>query len=83
MKSMYRGAGAHHKEISEHRGKIANKRGLPRKSDPHIDGGKHQAGVFDFPWGASRKPVNLIAFNEPKGQWTFPKKGVIQWRKTK
>ncbi len=34
----------------------------------------------DFYWIKETKPINLIAFNETKGQWTYPKKGFIQWK---
>lgn len=38
--------------------------------------------VADFKWGEKEnRPRYLIAFNEPKGQWTYPKKGFIQWKK--
>ncbi len=34
----------------------------------------------DFTWGsAGGPPKNLVAHTEIKGQWTYPKKGFIQW----
>ena len=37
--------------------------------------------MVDLTWGNNPRPRNLIAFNEPKGRWTYPKKGFIQWKK--
>jgi len=37
--------------------------------------------MSDINWGENGNcPTILIAFNEIKGQWTYPKKGKIQWK---
>ncbi len=36
--------------------------------------------MIDFLFIAHGERSNLIAFNEIKGHWTYPKKGFIQWK---
>ena len=43
--------------------------------------GNHNMLMTDLTWTSKACPKNLIAFNEIKGQWTYPKKGFIQWKK--
>ncbi len=39
--------------------------------------------MTDFTFVAIDRVHNLIAFNEIKGHWVYPKKGFIQWKNEK
>jgi len=34
----------------------------------------------DLSWGSEGQPKNLYAPNEIPGRWTYPQKGMIQWK---
>jgi len=65
---------------------LVKRRGKTKQFRGPIQGQSTSADsyLYDFSWSTGKRPTVLYIpegyYKEIKGQWTYPKKGFIQWK---